>query len=219
MGYWISNKKVESLPNTKGGEFAKLSCYCRIMATLDLSNGYWQVSVATSSVEKTAYITEFGKYAFTYATWLCWCAGHFPGAHEYTACWPLLLCRSKHGRFNNFCCSWSDEISHLNQVFIRLKVTGLTAEPGKYFMAMRVWPRPHCRSWQSQNPINYEVIAMCVFFRLVRKKYICSFLGLAGYYCWFIPHFADVALLLTDASKMDQPDMVCWMEKLEFDEF
>lgn len=33
---------------------------------------------------------------------------------------------------------------------------------------------------------------------------VCSFLGLAGYYAWFIPHYAHIAAPLTDLLSKEQ---------------
>ena len=62
------NWKTKSNPYPIRREEDLLNCLAiaEYMSTLDFSNGYWQVSVATNTVEKTAYITEFGKYAFTF---------------------------------------------------------------------------------------------------------------------------------------------------------
>ena len=35
------------------------------LSKLDLAKGYYQVSMASSSVDKTAFTTPFGKFAFT----------------------------------------------------------------------------------------------------------------------------------------------------------
>ena len=42
------------------------------------------------------------------------------------------------------------------------------------------------------------------------KKQVRSFLGLAGYYRKFIPHFSEVAAPLTDLTRKGQPGKVMW---------
>ena len=55
------------------------------------------------------------------------------------------------------------------------------------------------------------------FRRPLCKKDVRAFLGLAGYYRRFIPHFADLSARLSDLTKKDQPQKVRWSEQLEMD--
>ncbi|KAK3894946.1 hypothetical protein Pcinc_001303 [Petrolisthes cinctipes] len=47
------------------------------------------------------------------------------------------------------------------------------------------------------------------------KRQLNSFLGLAGYYRKFIPHFATQACPLTDLTKKRQPNQLEWEEEQE----
>ena len=46
-------------------------------------------------------------------------------------------------------------------------------------------------------------------------------MGLVGYYCHFIPNFADISFHLTEATKKAAPDLVLWSQDMlyEFDVF
>ena len=46
--------------------------------------------------------------------------------------------------------------------------------------------------------------------RLMTKKQVKSFLGLAGYYRKFIPNFAEVVVPLIDATKKGKPEQIQW---------
>ena len=47
------------------------------------------------------------------------------------------------------------------------------------------------------------------------KKEVQAFLGLAGYYCCFVPHFSVIAEPLTEPTKGRNPDKVTWNDKWE----
>lgn len=51
------------MPRTE--ELIESLATAKFISTLDLTKGYWQVLVAPASIEKTAFITPFGKYEFT----------------------------------------------------------------------------------------------------------------------------------------------------------
>ena len=46
-----------------------------------------------------------------------------------------------------------------------------------------------------------------------RKKEVRAFMGLAGYYRKFVPHFAEIAVPLMKATKKDAPEKVKWKRK------
>ena len=45
------------------------------------------------------------------------------------------------------------------------------------------------------------------------KKEVRTFLGHAGYYCHFVPHFSTIAEPLTELTKGRNPDKVKWNDK------
>lgn len=49
--------------------------------------------------------------------------------------------------------------------------------------------------------------------RPTTKRHIRAFLGLARFYLKFIPHFAEIAVPLTDATKSSQPNTVVWNDQ------
>ena len=60
-----------------------------------------------------------------------------------------------------------------------------------------------------------KVIAIAEFPCPNTKKQVQAFLGLAGYYRRFVPHFADKAAALTDYTKKEHPDKITWTPSLE----
>jgi hypothetical protein len=51
--------------------------------------------------------------------------------------------------------------------------------------------------------------------RPTTKRQVRAFLGLAGFYRRFVPHFAEIALPLTEATKSSQPATVEWNDRRE----
>ena len=47
------------------------------------------------------------------------------------------------------------------------------------------------------------------------KKQVRSFLGLAGFYRTFVPHFSEIAAPLTDATQKNKPNQVTWTAELQ----
>ena len=47
------------------------------------------------------------------------------------------------------------------------------------------------------------------------KKEVHQFLGLTGYYHWFIPEFASIAAPITDLTQKEEPRWVKWTEECQ----
>ncbi|KAG6935726.1 gag-pol fusion protein, partial [Chelydra serpentina] len=97
-----------------------------------------------------------------------------------------------------------------------LWAAGLTAHPKK------------CRiGWQETTYLGYtigngrvkplvgKVQALTTCPPPATKRQVRQFLGLAGYYRWFIPHFASVAAPLTGLLTKDSPRRVVWTQNCE----
>lgn len=54
-------------------------------------------------------------------------------------------------------------------------------------------------------------MAVGAFPQPATKKQVHAFLGLAGYYCHFVPNFSTVASPLSDLTRKGGPDKVRWM--------
>ena len=104
----------------------------KYITALDLTKGYWQVPVAKSSKEKTAFITPWGKYQFwTMPFGLVAAPSMFQGlmdmilegTHSYAAAYldDMIIHRN----------TWEEHLAHLQEVFRILRVAGLTIKEGK----------------------------------------------------------------------------------------
>ena len=92
-----------------------------VLSTLNLASGYWQISLALGSREKTVFATPFGLYALRPAQ----CSSNIPANDG-----------PRPQRLSDFVCayiddiavlshSWEEHLNHLQQVLNRLQLAGL----------------------------------------------------------------------------------------------
>ena len=109
----------------------------KFLTTLDLARGYWQVPMAGSSREKTAFVTAQGLFQFTVMPF---------GLQGAPATFQRMMDRLITG-MGCFCAaylddlvvyseSWEEHLEHLSQVLGCLRKAGLTAKPSKCQFAM-----------------------------------------------------------------------------------
>ncbi|XP_069089507.1 uncharacterized protein [Pleurodeles waltl] len=104
----------------------------RYMSTIDLTKGYWQIPLAPSDKEKTAFVAPSGLYQFTVlpfglhgapATFQRLMDQLLRPFHDFTAAYldDIVI----------FSSTWSDHLLHLGEVFSAVAAAGLTANPKK----------------------------------------------------------------------------------------
>ena len=86
-----------------------------------------------------------------------------------------------------FSLTWEDHLLLLEKVFNYLRKAGLTAKPEKCHLGMcEVEYLGHMVGGGKVQPQKAKIKAVEQFSRPRSKKDVRSFLGLAGYYRWFI---------------------------------
>ena len=189
------------------------------ITTLDLTKGYYQVSVASEDRAKTAFMAPMGKFEFTRMPFgLKGAPTTFQRLMDVILSPCTRFARAYQDDIVIFSESWEEHLEHLEEVFRRLEEAGLKAKPSKCVIAA-----DHCS--YLGHIVGHGQIAMEEaklealrnFRRPLCKKDVRAFLGLAGYYRRFIPHFADLSARLSDLTKKDQPQKVRWSEQLEMD--
>lgn len=182
------------------------------ISTLDLTKGYWQVPVASEDRAKTAFITPNGLYHFTRmpfglqgapATFQRMVDHLLDGLGDFAGAYldDIII----------FSTSWKEHMDHLSAVLERIVNAGLTVKRKKcqFAMAECVYLGHRVGSGKVR-PEDLKIKAIQDFDIPITKRQVRSFLGLAGYYRKFIPHYSSLAAPLTDLTRKVAPNEVVW---------
>lgn len=111
---------------------------------------------------------------------------------------------------------WEEHIKHLRAVLQELAKASLTVNPLKCRLAKGVVEYLGFKVGNgSIIPNEGKIDKISVWPRPKDKKGVQKFLGLAGYYCQFIPNFAEIVAPLTDLTRKKANKMVKWGDREE----
>ena len=177
-------------------------------STLDLTSGYWQVSLSREARAKTAFATHSGLFQFRVMPF---------GLCNAPATFERLMDRVLQGLRWSRCLVYLDDIisfggtfdgalSNLTLIFERLRSYGLQLKSSKcHLFRVSVPFLGHIvgRRGLECDPTKIEDVKLwpvpdCL-------KSVQQFLGFVGYYRRFIPRFADVATPLVYLTGKDVP--------------
>ena len=184
----------------------------KYITALDLTKGYWQVPVAKSSQDKTAFITPWGKYQFRTMPF-----GLVAAPSMFQRLMDMILEETPSyaaAYLDNVIIhsnTWDEHLAHLQEVFQRLRDAGLTIKEGKCkFACNKCTYLGHTVGQGQVHPLVAKVRAVQEYTQPKTKKDVRAFLGLCGYYRRFVPNFATIATPLTNLTKKDRPNVVEW---------
>jgi len=152
------------------------------------------------AIPMSAFVTPFGQFQWRYMAFgLRNAPGTFQrlvqrvllGLDKFTAAYldDILI----------FSDSWQDHLAHIREVLKRIKSAGLTLKRKKcVFASAIVEYLGHTVGLGTVAPRMQKVEAILNFPRPADRKQLRSYLGLAGYYRKFIPHYAHIAATLTN---------------------
>lgn len=168
----------------------------KYFTTLDLASGYWQVKMAPESQEKTAFATYSGLHEFTVMPFgLCNAPATFQRLMETVlAGLARQTCMVYIDDILVFSKTFKEHLSHLEEVFHRLRQAGLRLKLKKCAFAQ---PKVEClghvvtRDGFEVDPKKVEAVRG--FPQPSDIRTLRSFLGLASYYRRFIPSFSKEA--------------------------
>ena len=190
--------------------FSKLSGY-QFISKIDLTKGYWQISLVDAAKPKTAFQTPRGLFQFKVLPF-----GLVNSGATFVRCMRKVLEGLEN--VDNFVDdiivytrSFNHHMEVLESVFERLASANLSARPSKCYIAyssLEVLGHIVGTDRLSPNPDKIEVIKNA--HRPTTKKQVRSFIGMAEFYRKFVPNFSDIASPLTDLTKKGQPNQVRW---------
>ena len=192
--------RIDDILDTAGG--------AKYFSTLDLASGYWQVELDQSAREKSAFTTHRGLFEFTRMPFgLCNAPATFQRLMqviltglEGKSCFvyldDILVVSS----------TFEDHLSHLAELFERLRRAGLRLKPKKCLLLRKEVPYlGHVMTTSGIRPDPAKIETVKNFLTPTDVTKIRQFLGLASYYRRFIPAFARIAHPLHRLTKKDVP--------------
>jgi hypothetical protein len=168
----------------------------KYFSCLDLAMGYHQIDMDKKDIDKTAFSTKEGHWAYRRMPF---------GLKTAPATFQRLMNTALSGLTGTRCFLFLDDIiiyanslvehdKKLRDVLRRLRKYNLKLQPDKCeFLRKEVSFLGHKISERGVEPDTRKVEAIENFPRPTTVKRLKSFLGLIGYYRRFVPHFSTIA--------------------------
>ena len=202
--------KLDAYPLPRINDLLDQLGSARYFTTLDLAAGYWQIRVAESSIEKTAFTTPQGLFEFRVMPF---------GLTNAPAVFQRLMSRVLSG-LNPlegpdfvaiyiddvliFSRSLEDHLQHVEKVLNRLQSAGLKLQPVKcHFICKQVEYLGHLITPHGLQPNPSRVRAVTEFPVPTTVTQVRQFVGLTSYYRRFIERFAKMAAPLHNLTKKE----------------
>ena len=170
--------------------------------------------MAGQDVEKTAFISLYGKYEFVRSPFglknapSTFMENILIGCEEVSAAYldDVIV----------FSDNWSDHLTHLSMVLDSFRQAGITAKPVKCSWAKRhILYLGHVVGNGKMAASEARITAMRDYVLPKTKKQLRSFLCGISYHRTVIRRFADYFSFLTPATAKFAPDQVLWTEPMQ----
>ena len=193
--------------------FTKLA-NARIFTKLDMSKGYYQISLTDRSKPFTSFITPFGLFQ-----WNVMSFGLVNAPATFNRMMNTLFGHRDDVIFylDDICIfsnSWEEHLKSSKDIFQILRDNNLTIKPTKIEIGLEeITFLGHKIAGNSIKPLD-ETVSRILNIQIPKtKKEVRSVLGLCNFYRKFIPNFANITDPLTKLIKKGEPNKIKWSEE------
>ena len=170
------------------------------LSKIDCSKGFWQIPLDKHAQEVSAFVTPFGHYAFNF---MPFGLKESPNTFEKAMCKTLQGCESFAGIYLDDIViasnTWEEHLMHVSLVLEKLKLAGFTLKACKCMFGCKELDfLGHRLGHGLVQPGRAKIEALLACNRPLNRKQLHSFVGLAGYYSKFIPHYSHLICPLTN---------------------
>ncbi|GFW40266.1 retrovirus-related Pol polyprotein from transposon 17.6 [Trichonephila clavipes] len=197
----VTRKQFFPLPNIE--ELLEKVSAAKYISILDLTRGYWQISLSPRAQRYAAFVTTFGTFKPLRLPF-----GQKNASYYFSRLTTNLLrnCEDYAVPYLDdvaiFSLAWRDHLKHLKDVFDHLRSTKLHIKPSKcQFSQAYVKYLGHLVSQSLRTPGELKVQVIKDFPIPSNETQVRAFLGLSGCYRRYIPEFSVIAAPLTDLLK------------------
>ena len=173
--------------------YAKLKG-AKFFLTIDLRSSYYHIALGKDSRAKTAFVMPFGKYEFLQVSFGL---AQAPAFFQHLMNKVLDNCPFAMTYLDDiiiFSNMEEEHLAHIEEIFRRLEAVDLKMKRSKCdFFKKHIHYLGHLISADGIRPLKDKLDMIRDMPAPCNSKEVKQFLGLAGYYRKFVPHFADLS--------------------------
>ena len=206
----------DSEPMVKAQDIFIKAKDAKFYSKFDMTKGYWQIPMKEEDVMKTAFVTPDGCYEFLKMPF-----GLVNSGATFTRMMRKLLDGVKNAQHYIDDClihtlTWEEHLETVREFLQRTREANLRVRPSKCLIGANQVEFVGHKVGEGEVGLHEDNISKIQgAVRPQTKTQVRAFLGLTGYYREYIPHYAEIALPLTDLTKSGQPVKVKWQKEQE----
>ena len=215
--YLNSHTKFDAFPVGNLDDLKHRVGRARYITVCDAKSGYWQIMVKPEHRWLTAFATHHGLWEWRRMPFGLRCA-----TQTFVRCIQKMLEPIKEftGSYvddmSTFSFEFCEHMTHLRQYFEVVRLSGLKLNLKKcVFAQCEVTYIGHIIGSGSHRPNPEKTSVIMNMCRPRTKKELRRVLGLFGFYRSYVPHYAAIALPLTEMTRNCKPNELVWSTEAE----